>query len=69
MTKVPLRERKVSSDKRFGLTFLERGFLVQTNIGPEIGQRISHVIQREQVSISDFIRIAVTSLLSEYEEG
>ncbi len=49
-------------------SFIRKGYLTQTFIGPEMGERIYTVIKRENVTTSDFIRIAVTRLLEEYEE-
>lgn len=52
---------------RRGNVSLRSGFMSKTFIGPELGERIAVLIERESMTASDFFRAALVRLLEEYE--
>ena len=51
-----------------GKSLIDKGLLPQVRVGEEIASRIWALTVREGVSITDFVRIAVTRLLTDFED-
>ena len=51
-----------------GKTLIDKGVLPQVRVGEEIASRIWTLTLTEGVSITDFVRIAVTRLLTDFED-
>lgn len=68
MSRPPLSSLAPGARHKSKGTWLGKGWLVQTQVGIPMADRIRVVIDRENITISDFIRIAANRLLEEYEE-
>lgn len=64
----PLVELVPDGANAKGKALIDKGILPQVRVGDDIAQRVWALTLREGVTVTDFVRIAVTRLLVDYED-